>query len=107
MIWATLHYGAIGAAWIWLILNMSYILIGVHFMYRRLLSTEKWRWYGKDIILPTLGTITIMWLCMLVQPTIENKLLWLIWLSTTGILMVTSAWIASSELSPLRKFYQF
>ncbi|MDD1606610.1 MAG: oligosaccharide flippase family protein, partial [Methylococcaceae bacterium] len=26
MIWATIHYGAIGAAWIWLILNAGYVL---------------------------------------------------------------------------------
>lgn len=99
MIWAIARYGTIGAAWIWLILNMGYILIGVHFMYRRLLSTEKWQWYGKDIILPSSGAIVTMWLCMSVQPAIENKLLWFIWLLITGTLMVASAWITSSNLS--------
>jgi O-antigen/teichoic acid export membrane protein len=99
MIWATVHYGAIGAAWMGIILNAAYILIGVHFMYRRILSTEKWKWYGKDMILPMLAAIVIMWLCMLVQPSVDNKLPWLIWLAITGILMVIGAWLVSPDLS--------
>lgn len=103
MIWASIHYGAIGAAWISVILNAGYVLIGVHFMYKRLLVTEKWQWYGKDITLPMLSTIIIMWLCMLIQPSIETKLIWLLWLLATGILMIATAWITCSEFSPLRK----
>lgn len=99
MIWATVRYGAMGAAWIAIILNAGYILIGVHFIYRRILSTEKWRWYGKDLILPMLGAMVIMWFCMLVQSAVDNKLLWLIWLTITGMLMVVSTWLVSSNLS--------
>jgi O-antigen/teichoic acid export membrane protein len=106
MIWATLSYGAIGAAWIWVILNASYVLIGIHFMYRRLLITEKWRWYGNDIILPLLTTSIITWLSLLLQPTFTSTLIWLVWLFTTGIFMIFAAWITSANLSPLRKFYR-
>ncbi|MCX7068113.1 MAG: oligosaccharide flippase family protein [Methylococcales bacterium] len=102
-IWASLHYGAIGAAWIWVILNAGYVLIAVHFLYRRLLVTEKWRWYGKDIILPTLGAGVITWLCMLVQPAVESKLIWLAWLSITGVFIVAGAWIASSKLLSVKQ----
>jgi O-antigen/teichoic acid export membrane protein len=52
ILWATPRYGAIGAAWAWVVLNAGHILIGVHFMYRRLLPTEKWRWYWGDVVLP-------------------------------------------------------
>jgi O-antigen/teichoic acid export membrane protein len=99
IIWATTHHGVIGAAWIWVILNAGYVLIGVHFMYRRVLVTEKLQWYGSDIILPMLAVVVMAWLCALLQPTLEYKLVWLLWLLATGILMVTSAWIASSNLS--------
>lgn len=104
IIWATLHYGAIGAAWIWLILNGGYALIGVHFMYRRLLVTEKWRWYGKDIILPMLGVVATTWFCILIQPPIETKLAWLIWLLATGAFMIAAAWLTSSELPNQKSF---
>ena len=47
-------YGAIGAVWIWTVLNAGYVLIGVHFMYRKILINEKWRWYFEDIIKPVI-----------------------------------------------------
>lgn len=107
MIWASLYYGAIGAAWIWVILNVGYIFIAIHFLHRRLLITEKWQWYSKDIILPMLGAMLAAWLCALVQPTLENKLIWLIWLLVTGAFMVYGTWIATDSCSRLRKFYDY
>jgi O-antigen/teichoic acid export membrane protein len=101
MILASLHYGAMGAASIWLILNAAYVFIGIHFLYSRLLVTEKWRWYGKDLFLPMLGSVVTAWLCILVQPMVETRLIWLAWLLATGVLMVTGAWIASSKFSYL------
>ena len=50
--WATPKYGAIGAAWVWVGLNVGYVLIGVHFMYRKILTEEKRRWYFQDVIFP-------------------------------------------------------
>ena len=47
-------YGAEGAAWIWVALNAGYLLIPVHFMYRRILREEKWLWYIDDILRPML-----------------------------------------------------
>lgn len=56
--WTTPRYGAVGAAWVWVSLNAGYVFIGVHFMYRRILSAEKWCWYRQDILAPlTLGLI--------------------------------------------------
>ena len=56
--WAAPRYGAEGAAWVWVCLNAGYVLIGVHFMYRKILQTEKWRWYKSDLIQP-LGAAVI------------------------------------------------
>lgn len=52
ILWSVPRFGAIGAAWAWVALNVGYIAIGMHFMYRRLMSTEKWRWYREDLIIP-------------------------------------------------------
>lgn len=46
------RYGALGAAWVWTGLNATYVLVAVQFMYRRILTGERWRWYGRDIFLP-------------------------------------------------------
>jgi len=61
--WAAPKYGAIGVAWIWVILNASYIFLGNHFMFRRLLTKEKWSWYIDDISIPIIvaaGTATLI-----------------------------------------------
>jgi O-antigen/teichoic acid export membrane protein len=52
-------YGPMGAAWIWLILNGTYCLIGVHFMYRKVLRTEKWGWYLRDVAIPLAAASTV------------------------------------------------
>ena len=64
--WFTPVYGAVGAAWIWVALNAGYVFIGIHFMYRRILITEKWYWYWFDIFIPLsagLATVSVIkWL---------------------------------------------
>jgi len=53
----TAHFGAVGAASVWVILNSGYILISIQIMHRRLLPTEKWRWYVRDVGLPLMVAI--------------------------------------------------
>lgn len=57
--WVTPRFGAEGAAWVWVSLNAGYLLIGIHFMYRRILVTEKWRWYIQDVFIPLLAGIVV------------------------------------------------
>lgn len=55
ILWAIPRFGVEGAAWVWVGLNSGYVLIGIHFMYRRILGTEKWRWYAQDVFMPLLA----------------------------------------------------
>jgi len=48
----TPYYGVIGAAWVWVGLNTGYLMIGIHLMYQRILSREKWLWYAQDLLAP-------------------------------------------------------
>lgn len=50
--WVAPRFGAEGAAWAWVCLNAGYVLIGMHFMHRKILCDEKWRWYFQDILQP-------------------------------------------------------
>ena len=45
----TQWYGAVGAATVWGLLNVGYLLILIPLMHRRLLPAEKWRWYSEDV----------------------------------------------------------
>ena len=59
ILWVTPRFGAEGAAWVWVSLNAGYVLIGIHFMYRRILVTEKWRWYVHDVFIPLLAGLAV------------------------------------------------
>jgi len=56
----TLFWGAIGAAFMWLLLNGGYILFSIPFMHRRLLVGEKWNWYLNDLGPPFLATFAVL-----------------------------------------------
>lgn len=51
------EYGAVAAAWIWVLLNAGYILVVAQLMHRRILRGEKARWYLADLITPVLGAL--------------------------------------------------
>jgi O-antigen/teichoic acid export membrane protein len=57
-IFMTWKYGAVGAAVVWVILNTGYLLIAVPLMHMRLLPTEKWQWYRKDVGIPLVVAFT-------------------------------------------------
>ena len=59
MITLTKWYGAVGAASVWLILNVGYMFISLPIMHRRLLPTEKWRWYFEDVGRPLLAAVVV------------------------------------------------
>lgn len=48
-------YGAIGAAAMWVLLNLGYVTIALPFMHRTLLPAEKWSWYAQDVLIPTIS----------------------------------------------------
>lgn len=52
LFWVVPRYGAVGAAVLWLGLNVGFVLIGAQFMFRRLIPTERWSWYRNDIGIP-------------------------------------------------------
>jgi O-antigen/teichoic acid export membrane protein len=51
------RYGPVGAAIVWVVLNVGYATIGVGIMHRRLLRGELGRWYAKDVGLPLVVTV--------------------------------------------------
>jgi O-antigen/teichoic acid export membrane protein len=54
ILWVVPRYGAIGAAWVWVILNAGYVFFIIYYMHRKILIEEKWRWYIQDIAIPLL-----------------------------------------------------
>ena len=46
------RYGTVGAAMVWLVLNVGYLLVGAPLMYRRLLASERRQWFRHAVAAP-------------------------------------------------------
>lgn len=57
---ATMRWGAVGAAGVWIILNSGYVTISTQVMHLHLLKYEKRRWYSNDIGKPLVAVLTII-----------------------------------------------
>lgn len=68
------RFGAVGAAWIWAMLNAAYLSITVYFMHQRLLKTEKWRWYWQDLLVPLVAASIAALACRSLTPNDANRL---------------------------------
>lgn len=99
----TTHYGAVGAAASWVILNSIYTLIGVPLTHRRLLKGEMGRWFIEDII-PPLGAALLVggvgrWLIASPMPPVTSII------SLTVILLSTL--MASALVAPHMRTWLF
>ena len=59
LFWATLVWGAVGAASIWVILNSGYVIFSIQVLHTRLLKKEKWSWYFRDVGPPLLSAFVV------------------------------------------------
>ena len=99
--WVVPRYGALGAAWIWVILNASYGLIAVQFMFRRLLPKEKWRWYFADLMLPISGAVGVILLARILEPAgFQDRAYWFFYLSITVFLALTTSILLANRFRP-------
>ena len=96
-LWLVPKYGAMSAAWIWVAINWTYCVIGVQFMFRRMLTTEKWIWYFTDVLIPfsAAGAITI--LARQVFPLQLTRISASLWLGFTAFAVL----LASAVAAPL------
>jgi len=89
--WAVPEFGAMGAAWIWVGLNVGYMSVGAYFMYRRILTAEKWRWYRNDIAYPMLSASAMAGLLLLIIPETNSHWIRLIEIILASCMILVSA----------------
>lgn len=77
IIYMTMRYGAIGAASVWLLLNIGYVFFEIPIMHRRLLRKEKWRWYWQDVGVPLIAGLSFAGLGRLFvgEPMLKSTML--------------------------------
>jgi O-antigen/teichoic acid export membrane protein len=90
ILWAVPRFGSLGAAWLWVILNASYVLCAVQFMHQRLIPHEKWRWYFFDGLLPVSGAIGATMVAQQLQPVVYvDRTRWFIFLAVVGMVVLS------------------
>jgi len=99
--WVVPHYGAVGVAWTLVALNAGYVLIEIQFMHRRLMPTEKWRWYFGDVVLPIGGAIGVILLAQQFQPAnYQDRWHWFAFLLITGIVALIASTALADHIRP-------
>jgi O-antigen/teichoic acid export membrane protein len=98
----TPYYGATGAAWVWALLNAGYVTIGMHYMYKKLLPTEKWRWYLHDVIKQSIPTIILMIVAKLIMSGFmyNNIIKFVIYVFVLCAAIFAAIW-QSNQIKPL------
>lgn len=96
--WATSIYGTEGAAWIWVLLNTIYLTIGNHFMYRKIMVLEKWRWYLEDLLKPLMAAVACSSFMSWIMPENMNDIYLLTWLIFTSLLTLLSSAFAATRV---------
>jgi len=108
IIYMTKHYGAVGAASIWLSLNMCDVFFVIPIMHRRLLRKEEWRWYWQDVGMPLAASLIIAGLGRVIikgpMSSLETLLyLTIVSISTLAITAIatptTRAWFFGSAMT--------
>ena len=92
------RYGALGAAYVWVMLNVGYFLIGIHFMHRRLLPEDKWRWYFEDIGVPLSAALMLGSLLWSLAPSMGSNWHVVVYLSGTCCLLWLVVGLSAKEL---------
>lgn len=92
----TSRYHGMGAACLWFLLNISYIIFEIPVMHRELLKNEKWIWYLQDVFIPLIACISIAGLARIFFNEPFTQLGSFYYLLITLTLTLTTAIMATS-----------
>jgi O-antigen/teichoic acid export membrane protein len=93
--WLGHRFGGIGAATVWVMLNLGYATIGIPLMHRRILRREMAKWYWRDILMPTVAAVTTAGILRMLLPPIPTNLYGIVALAAVGTATISISLLAS------------
>jgi O-antigen/teichoic acid export membrane protein len=96
---AASRYGAVGAAIVWITLNMGYFFLEIPFMHRRLLRGEMAKWYVEDTGLPLILALAAVLLSRAALPRGISTAGTMIWI---GLTLFAAALVVSIQMPSIR-----
>lgn len=97
--------GMVGAAWVWLAINLGYFVFTVPLMHRRLLPAQMGRWYANDVLAPAVAAIAVVLVAKIARPAFDRDLMSAVWLSAVTFGALLAAIMATRESKLLLSNY--
>lgn len=94
IIWATNHYGAIGAGWVWLIMNMIIIGMWVPYVHHKVEPGINKEWY-KQILKLYLVMLSMGSIVASLMPVSDNRIVVSLQMIAAGVIIIFSGVQAS------------
>lgn len=98
IMFATIRYGAAGAAIAWIVLNAICVPLSAWLMFRRILRSERWRWLARDAVGPLLAGGTLLIAFRATVPWPDDRMSITLMLVVMGTLAGVSAMVACPAL---------
>jgi O-antigen/teichoic acid export membrane protein len=93
------HYGGVGGAWIWLALNIGYVLFAIPFMHKRLIKKEMGIWYFKDLLLPISGAFFVVLIAKFVPIyKTQSRVILIAFFVFVGLLSVVASSVLAGKI---------
>jgi O-antigen/teichoic acid export membrane protein len=97
----TLKYGALGAAAVWIIINLSSAFIVITIMHQRILRRERVTWYLHDVVPPAITVLSIAIPAVVFMPEINSAPLQIAYIVVTGSVCLAAAALATAHTRQL------
>lgn len=102
-IWAVGHYGILGAACLWLAINLGFVVIAIPLMHHRFMRGEMGKWYLQDILPPFIAAATIGLFMRWLIPTLSRNLHGVLQLALISGITLCAAAIASPAVRSIAR----
>jgi O-antigen/teichoic acid export membrane protein len=94
-------YGPVGAAWVWLALNVTYVTAMTVMMHRRLLVGQASRWYRESLLTPIIAVSLSMIIFRFVDPRFESQFMIILFIGTFFLVSLSATILVTPKIRKL------
>lgn len=98
-------YNMNGAALVTILVNLIYLVVGIYIMHKRILKSEKLKWYLQDVFKPLLYGVVVAFSLKYLIPIPEDEVFYIFYLCFFFIVIEVAMIYGSSIFKELAKKY--
>ncbi len=100
------QYGAIGAGYVWLTMNITYLILWVPLVHNRFAKGLNIKWFTTDVLIIFLAEGLTGYLLLLLIPITTNRLIQFFYIGIVGLLVILSGVLASSSFWERKRLFK-